>query len=70
GRIFRADDGMALLFGYVSMRELLGIEILKLIPAIQLEADSEMQHICALSIRGNSIPITVKVNTEKDSESK
>uniref|UniRef100_A0AAF5PLR4 Protein kinase domain-containing protein n=3 Tax=Wuchereria bancrofti TaxID=6293 RepID=A0AAF5PLR4_WUCBA len=68
GRIFRVDDGMALLLGYISMRELLGIEISKLIPAIQLEANSEVQHVCAQCIRGNSIPVIVKVNTEKDSK--
>uniref|UniRef100_A0A0R3RMZ4 PAS domain-containing protein n=1 Tax=Elaeophora elaphi TaxID=1147741 RepID=A0A0R3RMZ4_9BILA len=69
GRIFRADDGMALLLGYVSMRELLGVEISKLIPTLQLEADSEVQHVCALSVHDNSIPVTVKVSTEKDPES-
>ncbi|OZC09298.1 hypothetical protein X798_03639, partial [Onchocerca flexuosa] len=70
GRIFRADDGMAMLLGYVSMSELLGIEILKLIPAVQLEANIEVQYVCALNIRGSSIPVTVKVNTERDPESK
>ncbi|VDM93650.1 unnamed protein product [Onchocerca ochengi] len=68
GRIFRADDGMAILLGYVSMSELLGIEILKLIPAVQLETNIEVQYVCALSIRGSSIPVTVKVNTERDPE--
>ncbi|CAG9530457.1 unnamed protein product [Cercopithifilaria johnstoni] len=68
GRIFRADDGMALLLGYISMRELLGIEISKLIPALQVEVDSEVQHVCALGVHGNSIPVTVKINTEKDPE--
>ncbi|VBB32816.1 unnamed protein product [Acanthocheilonema viteae] len=68
GRIFRADDGMALLLGYVSMRELLGTEISKLVPAVQLEADCEVQHVCALSIYGSSIPVTVEINTEKDPE--
>ncbi|VDK78362.1 unnamed protein product [Litomosoides sigmodontis] len=68
GRIFRADDGMALLLGYVSMRELLGVEISKLIPALQLETDIDIQHVCALSVPGNSIPVTVKVNNEKDPE--
>ncbi|MCP9265145.1 PAS domain-containing serine/threonine-protein kinase [Dirofilaria immitis] len=68
GRIFRTDDGMAMLLGYISMSELLGIEISKLIPAVQLEGNAEIQYVCALSVRGSSVPVTVKVNTERDPE--
>ncbi|VDN43701.1 unnamed protein product [Gongylonema pulchrum] len=69
GRIFRVDDGMATLLGYVSMRELLGTEISKLIPAVKLDCDNEEQHVCALGVRGNSIPVTVRIKAERDPKS-
>uniref|UniRef100_A0A0N5AVA2 Protein kinase domain-containing protein n=1 Tax=Syphacia muris TaxID=451379 RepID=A0A0N5AVA2_9BILA len=66
GRIFRVDDNMALLLGYSSMTELLGTEIQKLIPAIQLDSGEDEQHVCAVGVRGNSIPVTVRVCAERD----
>uniref|UniRef100_A0A915CGS2 Protein kinase domain-containing protein n=1 Tax=Parascaris univalens TaxID=6257 RepID=A0A915CGS2_PARUN len=70
GRIFRVDDSLATLLGYVSMSQLLGTEIGKLIPAVNLDADGEEQHVCALGVRGNSIPITVRIATEWDPKTK
>ncbi|VDN03595.1 unnamed protein product [Thelazia callipaeda] len=69
GRIFRIDDVMTKLLGYASMKELLGMEITKLIPALQLECDSEVQYVCAIGLRGNAMPAIVKVSIEKDTES-
>ncbi|KAK0406059.1 hypothetical protein QR680_018346 [Steinernema hermaphroditum] len=68
GRIFRVDDSMATLLGYASMRDLLGTELEQLIPSLKLEEASENveQHVCAIGVKGNSIPITATVSAERD----
>ncbi|TKR81752.1 hypothetical protein L596_015576 [Steinernema carpocapsae] len=68
GRIFRVDDSLASLLGYISMRDLLGTELEQLIPALKLDqqADKLEQHVCALGVKGNSIPITAVVTAERD----
>ncbi|MFH4978134.1 hypothetical protein AB6A40_004843 [Gnathostoma spinigerum] len=68
GRIFRADDSLATLLGYSSMSKLLGTKIEKLLPAIKLENGREEQHICAVGARGNFIPVTAKLMTDKDAD--
>uniref|UniRef100_A0A1I7ZVL4 Protein kinase domain-containing protein n=1 Tax=Steinernema glaseri TaxID=37863 RepID=A0A1I7ZVL4_9BILA len=59
---------MASLLGYASMRDLLGTEIEQLIPSLKLEESAENveQHVCAIGVKGNSIPITATVSAERD----
>uniref|UniRef100_A0A914HV33 Protein kinase domain-containing protein n=1 Tax=Globodera rostochiensis TaxID=31243 RepID=A0A914HV33_GLORO len=71
GRIFRVDDSFAAVLGYDYTNRLLGVEIQRLIPSLNVgkEWEAKEQSCCGYSVKHNGVPFSVTVRSERDQDS-